>query len=62
MLFMSWKELMDVLVCPACRSKLKILAEVADESLACTSATCGKIYPVRDGIPILLVDQARDPK
>ena len=59
---MSWKELMDVLVCPACRSKLELRADAEGESLACTSATCGKIYPIRDDIPILLVDQARDPK
>lgn len=53
---------MDILVCPACRSKLEIRTDAAGESLACTSATCGKIYPVRDDIPILLVDQARSPK
>ena len=62
MMLMSWKELMDILVCPACRSKLEIRTDAGVESLACTSVTCGKIYPVRDGIPILLIDQARGPK
>lgn len=53
---------MDVLVCPACHSKLEIRTGAESDSLACISATCGKVYPVRDDIPILLVDQARSPK
>ena len=44
--------LMEILVCPACRSDL-IEDEPASE-LACTS--CGRRYPVRDGIPIMLLD------
>ena len=45
-------ELMDILVCPACRGDLR---EEAPE-LVCTR--CGLRYPVRDGIPIMLVDEA----
>ncbi|HTQ89602.1 MAG TPA: Trm112 family protein, partial [Streptosporangiaceae bacterium] len=29
--------------------------------LVCTSATCGLAYPVRDDIPVLLVEEARRP-
>ncbi|GLX98498.1 Trm112 family protein [Herbidospora sp. NEAU-GS84] len=47
--------LLEILACPACKSPLR--AE-ADE-LACTSASCGLVYPVRDDIPVLLVDEAR---
>lgn len=39
--------------CPACRSTL----EDGPEELACTG--CGLVYPVRGGIPVLLVDDAR---
>jgi hypothetical protein len=46
------KELMDILVCPACRGDL---AE-EDSELACTN--CGLRYPVRDGIPIMLIEEA----
>lgn len=44
--------LMEILVCPACRSDLTE-DEPASE-LACTS--CGRRYPVRDGIPVMLLD------
>ena len=47
------KELLEILVCPACRAAL----EQKDETLRCTQ--CRRIYPIRDGIPILLVDEAR---
>jgi uncharacterized protein YbaR (Trm112 family) len=56
---MMIKQLLDVLVCPLpeCRKPLKL---AADESfLQCTA--CRRIYPVRDGIPVLLVDQAKMP-
>ncbi len=53
---MMLKQLLDILVCPVpeCRKPLTLAAD--ESSLQCTN--CGRIYPVRDGIPILLVDQA----
>ena len=50
---------LDVAACPACRAKLAIDYEA--QVLVCTSPTCGLAYPVRDGIPILLIDEARRP-
>ena len=49
--------LLEILACPACHAPLR---EEGDE-LVCTgeTAACGRIYPVRDGIPVLLVDEAR---
>jgi hypothetical protein len=56
---MILKKLLDILVCPVpeCRKPLTLAAD--ESSLRCTG--CGRVYPVRDGIPILLVDQAQMP-
>ena len=48
---------MGCTTCPACRSALR--ADEAAEELVCTG--CGLAYPVRDDIPVLLVDEARSP-
>ena len=48
-------QLMEILVCPKCHSRLKAV----ESELACESDTCRLIYPIRDGIPIMLEDQAR---
>jgi phosphomannomutase len=49
--------LLEILACPACRAPL---SERAD-TLVCTGEGCGLAYPVTDGIPVLLVDEARRP-
>ncbi len=48
-----------ILRCPACLAELRDLDAGAGPELACTDASCGRIYPVTDGIPVLLVDEAR---
>jgi uncharacterized protein YbaR (Trm112 family) len=52
-------DLLSILVCPKCRTALRV-DDAADE-LVCTNPDCGLAYPVRDDIPVLLVDEARDP-
>ncbi|MGN6723789.1 MAG: Trm112 family protein [Marmoricola sp.] len=52
-------QLLELVVCPACRSTLAVDAEA--EELVCTGPACGLAYPVRDDIPVLLVDEARRP-
>ena len=47
--------LLDILACPACRSPLE--AVHGANELGCTG--CDLVYPVRDDIPVLLVDEAR---
>ena len=47
--------LMEILVCPDCKGTLR--ADEANDELICTG--CGLIYPVRDDIPVMLVDEAR---
>ena len=46
--------LKDILVCPRCRSKLSFGAE----SIICTEAECRLHFPVTDGIPVMLIDDA----
>jgi len=50
--------LLEIIVCPACHGALAVDEERSE--LACTS--CGLAYPVRDDIPVLLVDEARRPE
>ena len=49
--------LLDILACPNCRADLRV--DDSASELVCTS--CGYAYPVRDDIPVLLVDEARRP-
>jgi uncharacterized protein len=51
--------LLDILACPKCHSPLR--ADEAASELVCTGADCGLAYPVRDDIPVLLIDEARQP-
>ena len=49
--------LLEILVCPDCHGTLSV-DESASE-LVCDS--CGLAYPVRDDIPVMLVEEARRP-
>ena len=51
------KELLEILACPQCRTKVK---EEGDW-LICTNPQCGLRYPVRDGIPVMLIEEATKP-
>ncbi|MDI6606443.1 MAG: Trm112 family protein [Candidatus Omnitrophota bacterium] len=46
------KELLDILACPDCKADV----EEKDNKIVCKA--CGKKYPIRDGIPIMLIDEA----
>ena len=47
--------LLDILACQACHGRL----ELQQSRLICL--TCKRRYPIEDGIPILLVDEAELP-
>lgn len=49
--------LLEILACPVDHRPLR--ADEAAQELVCTG--CGRAYPVRDDIPVLLVDEARTP-
>jgi uncharacterized protein YbaR (Trm112 family) len=48
------KDLLDILVCPECKKSLALNEN--GESLQCSA--CQRVYPIRDNIPILLIDEA----
>lgn len=50
------KKLLDLLACPVCKGPLVYLEEA--QELACRGDRLA--YPVRDGIPIMLVEEARE--
>ncbi|MCE9683538.1 Trm112 family protein [Halomonas alkalisoli] len=49
------KELLAMLVCPLCKGKLKYAREA--QELHCLYD--GLAYPIRDGIPVMLPEEAR---
>ncbi|MDE3109637.1 MAG: Trm112 family protein [Acidobacteriota bacterium] len=49
------KELLDILVCPLCRTPVNLTP--AGDGLKCK--TCRRVYPVRGDIPIMLIDEAK---
>jgi len=51
------KELLEILACPACRGK--VVYNDDRDTLDCQS--CRRIYPIRDDIPVMLVEEAELP-
>ncbi len=49
------KKLLDILVCPVCKGKLTYDKE--RQELVCKA--CRLAYPIRDDIPVMLEEEAR---
>lgn len=50
------EELLKILACPKCKESV----EWKGDKLICNK--CGKYYPIRDSIPVMLIDEAKDYK
>jgi len=48
------QDLLDLLVCPGCKTPVKLTAD--QQGLRCS--TCRIIYPVRDGFPVMIREEA----
>jgi hypothetical protein len=48
------KELLEILACPACHGGINPLEE--QQILLCKN--CHRAYPIRDGIPVMLIEEA----
>ncbi len=49
------QKLLDLLVCPVCKTTVKLTPDA--QGLLCT--TCRLIYPIRDGFPVMIKEEAR---
>ena len=48
-------DLLKILACPVCQTAVELI----HERLVCRR--CGRRYPIRDGIPVMLVEEAQAP-
>jgi len=47
-------ELLEILACPVCKTAVRLVKE--GSALKCDA--CHRVYPVKDDIPVMLIDQA----
>ena len=47
-------ELLEILVCPDCKAPVHLVKDGA--ALKCD--TCHRVYPIKDDIPVMLIDEA----
>jgi uncharacterized protein YbaR (Trm112 family) len=48
-------QLLEILACPLCKTQVKLTAD--KKGLKCVQ--CRRVYPIKDDIPIMLIDEAR---
>ncbi len=54
------QELLDILACPACDDRPAVRLSEDEQYLVC--GQCGRMYPIKDDIPVMLVDEAVMPE
>lgn len=47
------KTLLEILACPACKGDVKFL----EGKIVCSD--CGRKYPVKDGVPVMIIEEAQ---
>lgn len=52
------QKLLDILVCPNCHGEVEY---VEDRNVIVCRGECKYTYPVRDDIPVMLIDEAEKP-
>ena len=48
------EELLEILACPVC----KVRVELTDNGDGLKCGQCARVYPIRDDIPVMLVEEA----
>ena len=49
------QKLLEILACPVCKTEVKL----EGDRLVCVQ--CGRRYPIREGIPVMLIEEAELP-
>ncbi|MBN2143126.1 MAG: Trm112 family protein [Candidatus Aureabacteria bacterium] len=49
------KSLLEILACPDCKGA------VTEENERIVCLKCGRSYPIRDGIPVMLIEESTSP-
>lgn len=49
------RDLLEILACPLCKTEVRL----EGDRIVCTS--CGRRYPIRDDIPVMLIEEAELP-
>ena len=52
------KELLEILACPKCKGGIEL--NEANDALVCKA--CSLAYPIKDDIPVMLIDEAEELK
>ena len=47
-------ELLEILACPHCKTPVTLVKN--GTALKC--ATCSRVYPIKDDLPVMLIDEA----
>ncbi len=48
------QDLLEILACPACKEKV----ELTPDGMGLKCVACRRLYPIRDDIPVMLIDEA----
>ncbi len=48
------QDLLEIVACPACKADVVVKAD--GQALKCVE--CNRVYPIRDDIPVMLIDEA----
>ena len=51
------EKLVAILACPLCKAGVR----VEETRISCKRPECGLVFPIRDGIPVFLIDEAERP-
>lgn len=52
-------DLLEILRCPRCKGKVEVVGESAEDGAGLACGACHLLYPIVDGIPNFLIEEAR---